>query len=315
MRVPTRSEGTRSGVNWTRENVPPSTPAVVLIVRVFASPGTPSIRRWPWASRQTRTRSSIASCPAITRRISNSACSRRSLASAGAGTGRSSAGEVTSPPWSRGVEHRKAGFPEYWLRRVEAVCRSSQGRVVPAPKPSGMVVLRRQETWPDGRRRLRIRWGRLARFTVPVLVVAAGLFGAAVSAAILVGVWDKEAGRRHALEGKLATSQDRVKALTQESKRLERRLAASRATSARLERSAARLGTAAQALLRENTALVASASRLHDRSGSVERRAASVSRTAATLGNDLVAVLAYITSTSADSLDPSYLKAQLDYLR
>jgi chromosome segregation ATPase len=178
-----------------------------------------------------------------------------------------------------------------------------------------MVVLRRQETWPDGRRRLRIRWGRLARFTVPVLVVAAGLFGAAVSAAILVGVWDKEAGRRHALEGKLATSQDRVKALTQESKRLERRLAASRATSARLERSAARLGTAAQALLRENTALVASASRLHDRSGSVERRAASVSRTAATLGNDLVAVLAYITSTSADSLDPSYLKAQLDYLR
>src|SRR3954468_14858219 len=82
MRVPTRSEGTRSGVNWTRANLPPSTAAVVLIVRVLASPGTPSIRRCPWASRQTSTRSSIASCPAITLRISNSACSRRSLASA-----------------------------------------------------------------------------------------------------------------------------------------------------------------------------------------------------------------------------------------
>ena len=39
MRVPTRSDGTRSGVNCTRANVPPSTPAVVLIVSVFARPG------------------------------------------------------------------------------------------------------------------------------------------------------------------------------------------------------------------------------------------------------------------------------------
>src|SRR5215210_1124126 len=85
MRVPTRSDGTRSGVNCTRENDPPRTLAVVLIVSVFASPGTPSRSRWPSESRQTRTRSSIASCPAITRRISNSACSRRSFASPGDG--------------------------------------------------------------------------------------------------------------------------------------------------------------------------------------------------------------------------------------
>ena len=80
-RVPTRSEGTRSGVNWIRWKLPPSTCAVVLIVSVFARPGTPSIRRWPPASRQTRTRSSIASCPAITRLISNSACSSSSRCS------------------------------------------------------------------------------------------------------------------------------------------------------------------------------------------------------------------------------------------
>src|SRR5207253_2072409 len=66
---------------------------------------------------------------------------------------------------------------------------------------------------------------------------------------------------------------------------------------------------------RENTALTASAGRLHGRGGSLGRRAAAVSRLAATLGNDLVAVLAYVTNTGAGSLDPSYLKAQLDYLR
>src|SRR3954452_5084529 len=70
-----RSDGTRSGVNWTRWKVPPSTAAVVLIVSVFARPGTPSIRTWPRASRQTSTRSSIASWPAMTLRTSNRACS------------------------------------------------------------------------------------------------------------------------------------------------------------------------------------------------------------------------------------------------
>ena len=39
MRVPTRSDGTRSGVNWIRWKLPPSTCAVVLIVSVFARPG------------------------------------------------------------------------------------------------------------------------------------------------------------------------------------------------------------------------------------------------------------------------------------
>ena len=45
--------------------MPPRTLAVVLTVSVLARPGTPSISRWPPASRQTSTRSSIASCPAM----------------------------------------------------------------------------------------------------------------------------------------------------------------------------------------------------------------------------------------------------------
>jgi hypothetical protein len=178
-----------------------------------------------------------------------------------------------------------------------------------------MFTLRREEAWTDGRRRLRIHWRRLAGLRTPVLVVAAALFGAAVSATVLVGFWDKEAGRRHSLEGRLATSAEHAKALAGTNARLRRGLVDSRATSARLEQGGARLRAAAQTLLRENGALIASASGLHGRGGSLEHRAASVSRLAGTLGNDLLGVLGYITNTSAGALDPSYLKAQLDYLR
>src|SRR3954454_24688464 len=75
-RVPTRSAGTRSGVNCTRLNVPPRTEASVFTVSVLASPGTPSSSTWPPASSDTSSRSSIASWPTITRLISKSASSR-----------------------------------------------------------------------------------------------------------------------------------------------------------------------------------------------------------------------------------------------
>src|SRR3954447_17359193 len=67
IRVPTRSAGTRSGVNWTRRNEPPITSASVLTVSVLARPGTPSSSTWPPASRATSRRSSIASWPTMTR--------------------------------------------------------------------------------------------------------------------------------------------------------------------------------------------------------------------------------------------------------
>src|SRR3954470_20621406 len=81
MRVPTRSAGTRSGVNCRRLNDPPRTSATVFTVSVLARPGTPSSRTWPPASNATSTRSSIASWPTITRLISNSAVSSASCAS------------------------------------------------------------------------------------------------------------------------------------------------------------------------------------------------------------------------------------------
>jgi hypothetical protein len=177
-----------------------------------------------------------------------------------------------------------------------------------------MVVLRREGAWPGGRR-LRIPVHRLARLGTPVLVVSAALCGAAVSAAVLVGFWGKEADGRKTAEAKLAASVKREHVLERANTRLQRRLTASHSAAVQLERTATHMRASAEALVRENTALVASANKLHDQGGSLEQRAADVSKLAGTLGNDLVAVLGYITNTSAGSLDPSYLKAQLDYLR
>ena len=67
MRVPTRSAGTRSGVNWIRLKVPRRVCASVLTVSVLASPGTPSTSRWPCASIATITRSRKWSWPTTTR--------------------------------------------------------------------------------------------------------------------------------------------------------------------------------------------------------------------------------------------------------
>src|SRR6266540_1157306 len=72
MRVPMMSEGTRSGVNWIREKVPPATVASVSAASVLAMPGTPSSRQWPLASRPTIMRSTISSWPTMTRLISKS---------------------------------------------------------------------------------------------------------------------------------------------------------------------------------------------------------------------------------------------------
>ncbi|EWS63431.1 hypothetical protein Y695_03338 [Hydrogenophaga sp. T4] len=75
MRVPTRSAGTRSGVNWMRLNCPCTTLASVFTVSVLASPGTPSTSRWPCASMATMTRSRKRSWPTTTRFTSYRICS------------------------------------------------------------------------------------------------------------------------------------------------------------------------------------------------------------------------------------------------
>ena len=178
-----------------------------------------------------------------------------------------------------------------------------------------MIASRREQAWPGHDRAGAPRRARLARLGTPVLVVAAALFGAAVSATVLVGFWSTESKGKRAVEARLAATSAHATALAQANATLRRRLAASRAATVRLEQAGVRLRTAAQALLRENAALTASAGRLHARGTALEGRASSVSKLADTLGTDLLSVLSYITNTDAASLDPAYLKAQLDYLK
>ncbi len=177
-----------------------------------------------------------------------------------------------------------------------------------------MFVLR-PETWPGVGRRSLSRWRRFGRLRTPVLVVSAALFGAALSAAVMVGFWDNEVRHRQAVEAKLATSEQRAGALAAANANLRGGLDESRAISARLAQSSARLRTQAKTLLAENAKLVATAGGLHGQGGSLERRAVSVSKLTSALGSDVVSVLAYVTNTNLGSLDPSYLQAQLDYLK
>jgi hypothetical protein len=168
------------------------------------------------------------------------------------------------------------------------------------------------ETGPRARTR---RWSGLGRLRTTALVVAAALFGAALSAAGLVGLWDSEVGHRRAIEAKLVASKRHAETLATANTRLRAGLVDSRSLTAQLKRSSARLRAEAKTLLIANEKLIASAGSLHGSGGSLQRRALSVSRLAGTLGGDVIVVLRYFTNTSIGSLDPAYLKAQLDYLQ
>src|SRR6188472_1510209 len=128
-----------------------------------------------------------------------------------------------------------------------------------------MVSISREWT-ASGRRRLRA----LGRLQTPVLCVAAALFGAALSAAVLVGYWGDQVQGKRTAQAKLAdsraevnASRAEVKALTAQNARLHAGLVASRAASARLERNFARIRIETKALTTQNAALVASAGTLH----------------------------------------------------
>ena len=52
--TPVMSEGSRSGVNWTRFHVPDTDSAMARARLVLPTPGTSSSRRWPSDTRATR---------------------------------------------------------------------------------------------------------------------------------------------------------------------------------------------------------------------------------------------------------------------
>src|SRR6187455_1876692 len=112
MRVPTRSAGTRSGVNWIRLKVPRKACARVFTVSVLASPGTPSTSRWPCASTATITRSRKWSWPTTTRLTSY----RTRSISVAASPGMEEVSVIVDP---KGERAACAGGTNCGLRRLE----------------------------------------------------------------------------------------------------------------------------------------------------------------------------------------------------
>ncbi len=66
METPVTSVGSRSGVNWMRRQLPPIDRAMALARDVLPTPGTSSMRRWPWANRHTSASWTASRLPWIT---------------------------------------------------------------------------------------------------------------------------------------------------------------------------------------------------------------------------------------------------------
>ena len=76
MSVPVMSEGIRSGVNWMRENFRSRTCAIVWMISVLASPGTPMMRLLPPTNNVSRVSFMTCCWPMIFLRISVRICLR-----------------------------------------------------------------------------------------------------------------------------------------------------------------------------------------------------------------------------------------------
>ncbi|CAI8252221.1 MAG: Uncharacterised protein [Flavobacteriaceae bacterium] len=79
IRVPTTSAGNRSGVNCTLLKLPFTALDSVLMASVFAKPGTPSNKMWPWPRSPISNRSIMCFWPTITLFISMVRISTKAL--------------------------------------------------------------------------------------------------------------------------------------------------------------------------------------------------------------------------------------------
>jgi chromosome segregation ATPase len=140
-----------------------------------------------------------------------------------------------------------------------------------------------------------------------VVVVAAFLCGAAVSAAGFAIGWKHQAQKGSSAESALAAATATTHALRTQLASVRSSLATERthatnlaARQRALERTAARLRTQLGAAKREATSLSASAAPL---SGDLDR-----------LTNELRALTSYVTQTPSGQLDAGYLQAQVGYV-
>jgi prefoldin subunit 5 len=169
-------------------------------------------------------------------------------------------------------------------------------------RPFGDAIAVRLPGWPS------------AKLATPVLAVAALLAGAGVGSAVFATLWHREASGRQAAEEQLAVSQDAARRLRAELAGLQSRLDASRKTAAAAGRAAERGTAVVSALAQGAQPLVATAGSLQDQAGSLTARSSTLSSLIGTLNKDLASLASYVGDSSGATLDPAFLKTQLDYL-
>jgi hypothetical protein len=169
-------------------------------------------------------------------------------------------------------------------------------------RPFGEAIAVRMPGWPS------------ARLATPVLAVAALLAGAGVGSAVFATLWHHEASGRQAAEEQLVVSQDAARTLRVEIAGLQSGLDASRRTAAAAGLAAKR-GTAVVSALAEGAQpLVSTAGQLEDQAGSLTARSNTLSSLIGSLNKDLASLASYVGDSSGATLDPAFLKTQLDYL-
>lgn len=164
-------------------------------------------------------------------------------------------------------------------------------------------------------RRVGSRVGLPAQWATPVLVVSALLFGLGVGSAVFASLWRNETGERRAAQQALATQSGRAHALAAETRALRLQLHSSRRTAAAAARTAATRKSLIATLDRSAGSLLATSTPLQDRAGAITDRSRSLSSLIRTLDNDLASLSRYVSGADSSTIDPAFLKAQLDYLK
>ena len=153
----------------------------------------------------------------------------------------------------------------------------------------------------------RSRRGRKPPRSAWLLTGLAFLCGGLVSAAAFSIGWRHQAQRDSATQTALA-------AATARTHRLEKGIAALRASLERARSAAASATAAEKALARTGTQVGADAAESSGKAGSISTGAGSVTTTATRIASELKTLDTYLTTTPTGQLDPGYIASQTSYL-
>jgi len=153
----------------------------------------------------------------------------------------------------------------------------------------------------------RSRRGRKPPRSAWLLTGLAFLCGGLVSAAAFSIGWRHQAQRDSATQTALA-------AATARTHRLEKGIAALRASLERARGAAASATAAEKALARTGTQVGADAAESSGKAGSISTGAGSITTTATRIASELKTLDTYLTTTPTGQLDPGYIASQTSYL-